>query len=82
MTGKETKVAQQIKNILKKDSEKTKQVLVEFYEEDWVKLKALKEDSDVSWKDFFRAIIILSETLANVPGSEEVINSVVLKNET
>ena len=78
MTKNNSDVAvEQLKKILRKDSEKTKQVLVEFYEEDWIKLKELKEQADVSWKEFFRAISILWDTLGNNPDAEKVVMGVI-----
>jgi hypothetical protein len=38
--------------------EPTRRTLVEFYESDWKRISAVKEELDLSWKDFFHAIAL------------------------
>ena len=42
--------------------EQTRRTLVEFYESDWEAISALKEQMDLSWKEFLRAIAVLMRT--------------------
>lgn len=49
---------QSFRDLFQQGREPTKRILVEFYESDWKTISKLKEELDLSWKDFFRAIAL------------------------
>jgi hypothetical protein len=48
-----------LRQLLVKSKEPTRRVLVEFYESDWERISKVKEELDLSWKDFFHAISMM-----------------------
>ncbi len=59
------------------DLKPTKKVLVEFYKDDWEKIKKLKEDMDLNWKDFFKAISIWMDVFDSNLDAVELVTSMV-----
>lgn len=49
---------QRFKQLFNQGREPSKRVLVEFYESDWERISKLREDLDMSWKEFFRSITL------------------------
>ena len=49
---------QRFKQLFNQGREPSKRVLVEFYEADWETISKWREDLDMSWKEFFRAITL------------------------
>ena len=50
-----------LNRLLSKEKKSTTKLLVEFYDNDLDKIKDWKDKMGVSWKDFFRVIVFMSE---------------------
>jgi len=57
--------------------ERSRRVLVEFYESDWQQITKVKEDLDLSWKDFFHAIALWLSAFEADPETRGVISNLV-----
>jgi len=57
--------------------ERSRRVLVEFYESDWDQITKVKEDLDLSWKDFFHAIALWLSAFEADSETREVIANLI-----
>jgi len=61
--------------------EPTKRTLVEFYESDWERISKVKEDLDLSWKDFFHAIAMWLSAFGQDAEAQQVVANLIRRPE-
>ncbi len=59
----------------------TKRVLVEFYKADWDRISEVKEELDLSWKEFFHAISLWLNVLESNSEAHQLIANLVTRKE-
>ena len=62
--------------------EPTRRTLVEFFESDWERISRVKEELDLSWKEFFHAIALWLDAFEADPESQQLVANLVRKSAT
>ena len=57
-TDKTQVAVEAIRQLFAVSREPSRRVLVEMYENDWDRISKVKDELDLSWKDFFHAIVL------------------------
>ena len=59
--------------LISKEKEPTSKVLVELYQNDLIIIKKWKDKMGVNWKDFFRAIVFMSEQFVDDEETSKIV---------
>jgi len=70
-----------LKRLVTKDKEESHKRLVDLYDKDWEQLKELKTRVGVEWKDFFRVVLLMTNTFVDNPAIVKEINKKVGEND-
>ncbi len=78
MKTDQTKVAvQAIRQLFAVNREPSRRVLVELYEKDWDRISKVKDELDLSWKDFFHAIVLWLDAFEADPSAQQMVENLV-----
>lgn len=66
-----------IRQLFATSREPSRRVLVEMYEGDWDRISKVKDELDLSWKDFFRAIVLWLDAFQADPEIQQMVANLV-----
>jgi len=73
-----TQVAvQAIRQLFAVNREPSRRVLVDMYENDWNRISKVKDELDLSWKEFFHAIVLWLDAFEADADTQQVVANLV-----